>query len=116
LLAEGLRLLRENPALRRRLFTTREGVVLRSLADRAIPSGWRARLKGTRPSPAVAKTGDDLPIAAIRPWVVQNMARKARTRIAKARNMLGYEPVFTLEQGMRLTEDWARWAGLVPNV
>jgi hypothetical protein len=34
-------------------------------------------------------------------------------RIDKARSVLGYEPVFGLAAGMRLTEAWAKWAGLV---
>ena len=32
----------------------------------------------------------------------------------KASELLGYHPVFGLAEGMRLTEAWARWEGLVP--
>ena len=28
-------------------------------------------------------------------------------------NLLGYEPAFSLERGMELTEQWARWANLL---
>ena len=112
LLAEGLRLLRDNPAVGRRLLATREGMAVRALANRTIPDKWRELLKATAGAPVAV--ANDLPIAAIRPWVVRNMARKARARIDKARRLLGYEPVFTLAEGMRLTGDWARWAGLVP--
>lgn len=40
-------------------------------------------------------------------------ARKTRFRHDKARSMLGYEPKYSLEAGMELTEQWARWAGLL---
>lgn len=36
-----------------------------------------------------------------------------RVRIDKARRLLGYEPSFAFEQGMRLTEMWARYSNLV---
>jgi nucleoside-diphosphate-sugar epimerase len=45
--------------------------------------------------------------------VVRYLAKRARVRIDKARDVLGYRPAFTLEAGMRLTEAWARWAGLL---
>ena len=68
---------------------------------------WRSPSIGHRPSV-------ELPIAVVRPWVVRMMAREARARIDKARAMLGYEPAVSLTEGMRITGDWARWAGLAP--
>ncbi len=112
LLSESLRLLRQEVPIRRRLLATREGAAVRRVAERVLPDSWRARLKGS-PEPAI--TSQELPIAAVRPWVVHNMARQARARIDKARDVLGYQPVFSLEAGMRLTGDWARWAGLAPG-
>jgi predicted dehydrogenase/nucleoside-diphosphate-sugar epimerase len=41
---------------------------------------------------------------------------KAKFRIDKARKLLGYQPEFDFEKGMQLTEQWARWAGLIPGV
>jgi nucleoside-diphosphate-sugar epimerase len=41
-------------------------------------------------------------------------ASKTVFRIDKARERLGYQPRFDLEKGMRVTETWARWAGLIP--
>jgi len=41
---------------------------------------------------------------------------KARFRIDKARKLLGYHPEFNFEKGMQLTEEWARWAALIPGV
>lgn len=34
--------------------------------------------------------------------------------IEKARNELGYQPRYSLKDGMALTEQWARWANLIP--
>jgi predicted dehydrogenase/nucleoside-diphosphate-sugar epimerase len=44
---------------------------------------------------------------------VHFFAARTRVRIDKAARLLGYEPRFDLERGMRLTAAWARWAGLV---
>jgi len=42
---------------------------------------------------------------------------RARTnmRIDKARRLLGYQPHFDFEQGMRLTAEYLRWANLAPR-
>lgn len=37
----------------------------------------------------------------------------ARVRIDKARQLLGYEPAFDFERGMKLTSEYLRWARLV---
>lgn len=34
-------------------------------------------------------------------------------RIDRARNIIGYEPVFDLVKGMTMTKEWANWAGLI---
>lgn len=113
LLSEALNVCRENAAVRTRLLATREGAVVRGLGQRMLSDTLRRRLRGDALNHTNG-TSPDLPVAAIRPWVVHNMARKARVRIDKARTQLGYEPVFSLEHGMRLTGAWARWAGLAP--
>jgi nucleoside-diphosphate-sugar epimerase len=40
-------------------------------------------------------------------------ARKTPVSIAKAKRLLGYEPVFDLDAGMERTAAWVRWANLV---
>jgi nucleoside-diphosphate-sugar epimerase len=96
--------------LRRRLLSSREGAVLHRAVDRFVPS----LVRKAHASPGPGSTGDGaLPIAVARPWVLRNTARKARVRIDKARRLLGYEPAFNLAQGMGLTEQWARYAGLL---
>jgi nucleoside-diphosphate-sugar epimerase len=49
----------------------------------------------------------------MRPWLVDYLAKRARVRIDKARELLGYRPTFRLPTGLALTEAWARWSGLL---
>jgi len=44
------------------------------------------------------------------------LTREARFSIEKARRELGYQPRFSLEEGMKLTEKWLREAGYLPEV
>jgi nucleoside-diphosphate-sugar epimerase len=111
LMSEMWRAFVADTTLRRRLLTTREGVVLHRAVDRFAPS----LVRKAQATPAPTSTGDgELPIAVARPWVLRNTARKARVRIDKARRLLGYAPDFDFSHGMRLTEQWARYAGLLP--
>jgi len=47
---------------------------------------------------------------------VRYLTREARFSIEKAKRELGYQPRFTLEEGMKLTEKWLREAGYLPKV
>jgi nucleoside-diphosphate-sugar epimerase len=44
------------------------------------------------------------------------LTRKARFSIEKARHELGFQPRFSLEEGMKLTEQWLREAGYLRGV
>ena len=46
---------------------------------------------------------------------VQFLTRQAHFSIEKARRELGYQPRFSLEEGMQLTEQWLREAGYLPK-
>jgi nucleoside-diphosphate-sugar epimerase len=114
LVPEALRAIKTDPRLRERLLGTREAIAARWIATRVLP---RSLLGGLRTASRVGDQSgshDELPIEPVRPWVVRNMTRKARVSIEKAHRILGYVPVFTLDRGMDLTEQWARWAGLIP--
>jgi nucleoside-diphosphate-sugar epimerase len=112
LVPEALRVFREDAALRRRLLGTREGALVERAAHRLLPSSaWQRSERWFAPRPP--DRDDELPLAAFRPFVVDFLASRARVENAKARRLLGYEPVFRLDAGMRLTEEWARWAGLL---
>ncbi len=47
---------------------------------------------------------------------VRYLTRQAHFSIEKARRELGYQPRISLEEGMKLTEQWLREAGYLPNV
>ena len=42
---------------------------------------------------------------------VDYLTRKARFNIDKAQRELGYQPRFSLKEGMRITEQWLREEG-----
>ncbi|MEJ7813126.1 MAG: NAD-dependent epimerase/dehydratase family protein [Gemmatimonadaceae bacterium] len=113
LLPEALRAVRESRALRGRLLATREGAAARRLAERALRKLLVAPAHEPGPQEARDSSEDELPLVPLRPWLVRYLAIKPRVRIDKARELLGYEPVFRLDEGMRLTEHWARCTGLL---
>jgi nucleoside-diphosphate-sugar epimerase len=43
------------------------------------------------------------------------MLRQTQVDISKATHLLGYQPYYSLAEGMELTAAWARWSGLVPS-
>jgi nucleoside-diphosphate-sugar epimerase len=122
LAAEVLRAIKTDRALRKRLLATREGAGARWLAERVLPGALSAAEAWAASRPASPSAGTaapkaaveaELPMAPLRPWLVHYMAKRARVRIDKAEQLLGYRPRFGLEAGMRLAEQWARWAGLL---
>jgi nucleoside-diphosphate-sugar epimerase len=114
LLGEALRMFRRDEGVRKRLLGTREGVAARAMVERLAPRLLRSAEQWTgRSSAGAAAASDYSGVSPSRPWVVRYLAKRARVRIDKSRELLGYRPVFSLESGMRLTEAWARWAGLL---
>jgi nucleoside-diphosphate-sugar epimerase len=118
ILGETLSILREEPHIRQRLLRTTEVATLikivRSLLPKQIRQSLKRRIgrKGRTSQPRVASEEKE-PIQLMIPSVVQFYAPKTRVRIDKAKQMLGYQPAFDFESGMRLTEQWARWANLL---
>jgi nucleoside-diphosphate-sugar epimerase len=113
---ELLRQFKQDQGFRDRLMATRELFALRELASSVLPEALQTRIKGRmsgggRP-PGPIDHG--LPIHPLTPELIDFYTPKTRVRIDKARRLLGYEPAFSLERGMDLTGQWARWAGLVP--
>ena len=47
--------------------------------------------------------------------VLRFYASTARYSIAKAQRMLGYRPAFDFDRGMQITQEWAKWAELIPR-
>jgi nucleoside-diphosphate-sugar epimerase len=114
---ELLRQFKQDQAFRDRLMGTRELFALRELASSILPEGLQQRIKGRMSGNAFAsppRPDGELPIHPLTPEMVDFYIPKTRVRIDKARRILGYEPAFSLDRGMELTEQWARWANLVP--
>jgi nucleoside-diphosphate-sugar epimerase len=113
LLPRALQAVRSDSALRTDLLATKEGVLVRRVAERVLPAAYFA------PERWVDRDGEptraELPLAAFKPQVVHTLASTAHVRIDKARELLGYEPAFDFDRGMSLTEAWARWEGLIPQ-
>jgi nucleoside-diphosphate-sugar epimerase len=112
---ELLRQFKDDQRFRDRLMATRELLALRELASSVLPEGLQDRIKGRmsgggRPAP-LADRG--LPIHPLTPQMIGFFAARTRVRIDKARRRLGWEPAFSFERGMELTEQWARWANLL---
>jgi nucleoside-diphosphate-sugar epimerase len=47
-------------------------------------------------------------------WERAMYAQRARFSIDRAATVLGYQPMFGLDDGMARVRDWARWFGLLP--
>ena len=74
--------------------------------DEALARWERAR--------AGEEMSDDKSTLLLDPVWIRYRARRTVVSTAKARRLLGFSPRFELDAGMRLTEAWARWAGLLP--
>ena len=118
ILRETLSILREEPLVRQRFLKTSEVALLAKAGRSLLPKQIRQSLKrhvkdNDRMSQPQAALKEEKPSRPMNPQVVQFYAAKTRVRIDKAKRMLGYQPVFDFESGMRLTEQWARWANLL---
>lgn len=88
------------------------------LAEGVMPHSWWERFKNrvvlddstTQSGPSASGGKPVCPLSN-----AQNREFRARTRVRidKAKRLLGYQPSFDLEEGMRLTEMWAKYANLV---
>ena len=47
------------------------------------------------------------------PFMERFFSTKTQVSIEKAKRLLGYEPKYDFDSGMKLTEKWARWANLL---
>jgi nucleoside-diphosphate-sugar epimerase len=113
LASEALALLRREKTIRKRLLATREGLWLRGLAERLAPGRLQAAERWAEPGAAEDVGQAEPSLGPMRPWLVDYLAKRARVRIDKASELLGYRPEFGLAAGLSLTEAWARWAGLL---
>jgi nucleoside-diphosphate-sugar epimerase len=117
LLSETFSILREEAPVRERLLRTRELATLLKVSGALLPRPVRQSLKrrigGSAKSQPQTKSKAEKPTQVMSPAEIEFYTAKTRIRIDKARQMLGFQPVFDLESGMRLTEQWAKWANLL---
>jgi nucleoside-diphosphate-sugar epimerase len=113
-LGEAFRILKQEQRIRERIEQTREVLWLRETASALLPESWQQRIKGRLRNGGRPSAPDrELPIHPLRPEMIDFFRARTRVRIDKAKRLLGYEPVFSFDAGMELTERWARWANLV---
>lgn len=117
---ELLRTFRQDRSFRDRLMGTRELLALRELASSVLPETVQQKIKGKMSSTGGGGGGKpagpldrEPPIHPLTPEMIDFFTPKTRVRIDKARRRLGWEPAFSLERGMELTAQWARWADLL---
>ncbi len=112
---ELLRQFKQDQRFRDRLMATRELYALRELASSILPEALQMKIKGRMSGGGKPPAPMDrsLPIHPLTPEMIDFYTPKTRVRIDKARRLLGYEPAFSLERGMELSGQWARWAGIV---
>jgi nucleoside-diphosphate-sugar epimerase len=121
LLSEMWSILRESP-VRRRLLNTQEAIALKNVTRSVLPANARNSLRrsvtgsgannGNGAGPAHAGALQK-PVILLDATSARFIASKIRVRIDKAERLLGYHPRFDFESGLKLTEEWARWANLL---
>ncbi len=109
---------RQDRALRERLFATPEVAALREAASSLLPEARQRRIKRWLGQGGSGSAGDagrgEPPIHPLDPRSIDFFRARTRVRIDKAARRLGYRPSWDLEAGMARTGEWARWAELVP--
>jgi len=117
LFTEMRNILRNDRITRERLLGSREMAFCTKLAKSLLPRRLQQPLKNLIGSSDQARPGTtspaERPIVPMSPALVRFCAAKTRVQIEKARQLLGYQPAFDLDSGMGLTEQWAKWAGLL---
>jgi nucleoside-diphosphate-sugar epimerase len=119
ILKEILDILREEPLIRERVLQTSEVAnlikIFRLLLPEQVRQSLKKRIKGSN------RTGDQSQITTkveratypFSPLLLNYQAAKTKVCIDKAKRILNYRPIFNLELGMKLTEQWAKWANLL---
>jgi hypothetical protein len=118
ILRGGLSILRDEKKFRRRLKKSVEVDALLKLSRRVVPASLRRNLRGRVAENGSVEAGaspDEVKIHPTHPIILRAQTAKARVSIDKAKRLLGYHPAFDFEAGMRATEEWARWAGLLEH-
>jgi nucleoside-diphosphate-sugar epimerase len=117
------RLWRDDPNFRRELRNTSTVQTLYKVGRQILPSErWqriRSQVGVSDIAPPPVKVNGHTAVASTIHWpssaIIDLMLRQTQVDISKARHLLGYQPYYSLAEGMELTAAWARWSGLVPS-
>jgi nucleoside-diphosphate-sugar epimerase len=115
---QGVKYFRDHPDLREALSSSREIVLLKRLVRSVTPRETQRKIKDYLKRD-LGQTSTKVPMLPVKeidplsPFAVEFFASKTTMRIDKAQAVLGYRPRYTLEDGMRLTEMWARWSKII---
>ena len=117
IIGESLDLLREKD-IRRRILQTSEMWILRRFFDLLVPGQLRQALKERLKAENRDTESDKLPnklkpIHPVDPETIKFYTMKTTVRIDKAKRILGYQPAYDFDSGMKLTEQWYRWFNLL---
>ena len=106
---------RGSASVRKRLLGTREAHAGATRPPaRLAPRLLRSAEQWTETPAKPARAGERRShVSPSRPWVVRYLAKRARVRIDKATEASRLRAGVRSRAGMRLTEAWARWAGLL---
>lgn len=118
LFKEAASIIREEQTVRQRVLATREVSTLVNVARQLLPEQLKRTLRRRMSNSnglhhAKIAPEAEKPILALHPSIVRVNAARATARVDKAKRLLGYQPAFSFESGMALTEQWARWANFL---
>jgi hypothetical protein len=123
LLPEAARALQYDAAFRKTFSESSAGHCFGFLRP-YLPKGLVSKLKGipdqnsvsdNTAAQAKAPLLDERPLILPPEMMVRRLGAKTEFCSRKAEQLLEYKPAFDLARGMALTEQWARWANLVPE-
>ena len=127
LFTEAKAILQEERSMRRRIRRSTEVNALigaiKKITPRALQSALKNKATGEEngaasTAPAVTSAVEEepeKPVQLLPPGVLRVNAAKTRAKIDKARKLLGYQPRYDFDAGMKRVEEWARWANIAPD-
>lgn len=107
--------LREHPDILRGIIQLPAVNKVYRMVETIVPDPWWNRLKNffTTTDGDKQQGVDEKPVSPLTRESIDFFLARTSVRIDKAKELLGYQPNFNLEQGMKLTEKWLRFANLI---
>lgn len=117
-ISQVLTALREHPYILTAILELPAVAKVYRVASVLTPNRLQNRLWAALTAPSVSTrhrwpSSVEKPILPLPKAQVDFFQARTRVRIDKAKRLLGYEPTFDFEQGMKLTEMWVRYSNLV---